>query len=153
VDAIDAATQLEVYRARVDTYNASAEAYLSRFDALKYMVLQAGAGIAAGPEGLSEDQLAAHMVLHDLVTPNVFELLIKADGFTQVTRFWCVKGKEKFCCAKPRPLAFGDFGYADGNHFTESMHLNQDWMAKIEVDSPRIPTRWEKLKGWLRGNN
>ena len=105
----------------------------------------------ATPPGLTPDQHAAHLMLHDLVSVEEFEVLREEPGFVQVNAHWGAIGKRKFCCEKPRQLMPGEIGFVDAGFYYNSVKLNADWMASVETEAaPVRRSAWEKLKGWLK---
>ena len=149
--------KIKEYAAKVDIFSAQVDHYA---DALRYGMgaMQTGRrdpqeypDPPATPPGLTPDQHAAHLMLHDLVSVEEFEVLREEPGFVQVNAHWGAIGKRKFCCEKPRQLMPGEIGFVDAGFYYNSVKLNADWMASVETEAaPVRRSAWEKLKGWLK---
>lgn len=155
---LDFTATMESYKARTEAFSAIADTHSHMLDALRY-------GFVAGtiqhpgaypeppptPPGLTPDQHAAHLMLHDLVSVEEFEVLREEPGFVQVNAHWGAIGKRKFCCEKPRQLMPGEVGFVDAGFYFSSVKLNEMWMASVETEAaPVRRSAWEKLKGWLK---
>lgn len=103
------------------------------------------------PPGLTPEQHAAHLAIHDLVSAEEFEVLREEPGFVQLSAYWGAIGPRKFCCevaTKAWPL--GQHGYVGGMVWHSSMQLNEHWMAQMETAQPVRRSAWESLKNWLK---
>lgn len=53
------------------------------------------------PEGLTPEQHAAHLMLHDLLSVEEFEAEREKPGFVAINAHWGANGKRRFCCERP----------------------------------------------------
>lgn len=155
--------QVEMFKAKIDMYAAVADAHSHALDALRYAMMQ-GARIDPAvypdppptPPGLTPEQHAAHLAIHDLVSAEEFEVLREEPGFIQVNAHWGAIGKRKFCCELPTKVMQGQRGYVDGMVWHSSVVLNDAWMAQIEGTThdhleAQIKKRpwWDRFLSWL----
>lgn len=148
--------QLEAFKVRADAYAATVSVYSHDLDAIRYGVMTNTAPLPAPPPtppGLTPEQHAAHLMLHDLVSVEEFEKLREVPGFIQLNTFWGAVGKQRYCCEVPVPRPIGEFGVVEGMKFISSSPvMNDTWMAQVEAKAtpkPDRPSQWAQLQMWL----
>lgn len=151
--------KLDLFKAKVDAYAAVTDHYA---DALRYSLMYGMGAVKTHhdpiadaypeppptPAGLTPEQHAAHLALHDLMSVEEFEEERCKPGFVGITAYWGANGKRKFCCEKP-VIKEGQ-GFVD-THWYSSVKMNEMWMASIETEAaPVRRSAWEKLKAWVK---
>lgn len=137
VQMLDPSVPIREFAAKIDTYKAEAEAFNHTLDAYRYAMESLAGKFTlpappVTPPGLTPEQHAAHLAIHDLVSVGEFEVLREEPGFVQINEHWGAIGKQRFCCERPVPIPTGQRGYTRAGMYFNSVQLNAGWMAKIE---------------------
>lgn len=133
---------------KLDTYIAEATANDHLIDAYRYTLMNNPLSTHALPEppptppGLTPEQHAAHLAIHELVSYEEFQEERTKPGFMQLNAYWGANGKRKFCCELPSSPGQGMRGYINDHLWYSTVQMNDAWLAPVLVEPPNKKRPW-----------